>query len=731
MERPVKVAIIGGGCGAITTAYELSKPEHQGRYEITVYQEGWRLGGKGASGRGPSGRVEEHGLHVWLGFYENAFRMMRDCYSQLQHSGCHEFGEWDQAFIQEYDIGIFSSHEAGCWQKWSGTFSPKPGLPGDPLPEGETYSLINYYLQALELLKTLITEVDVALVRRDGSSGANAEDKQDRTTGAMDAEPSASTLIELIKAFTQGSLTVSVVTIVEGLGLLGTAIRLLPLVENSALVKLVDKLARTTRNWLESIWLAESKYRHIWEMVDLVLAVLVGTVRFGLLTDPRGLSVIDDYECREWLKANGASERALASPFLTGLYDLHLSYQDGDPRQPKLAAGQSLRGTLRMFFGYRGSLFWRMRAGMGDVVFAPLYKLLKARGVKFQFFHRLVNVGLPGGPMLKEQERTRVTNLEFVIQAKTIRNRPYDPLITVQGRSCWPANPLYNQLAKGEEIKNAGVNFESHWDATNIGTKKLIAGKDFDAVVLGVSIGAIPHVCKEILARDQRWQNMVEKVKTVATQALQIWLTEDADELGWQGPPYIISGYRKPFDTWCDMAHVVPEENWLNVPKTAFYFCGVLPDPVNDTDLDASDYPQRRSEEVFSNATQFLAQHGRPLWPKAYDSTGAFRWSLLVSESPAAAQTDTKAQGPENLRSQYWRANVNPSDRYVLTVPGSNRYRLSPLDMTYTNMTITGDWTDAGFNAGCTEAAVMSGMLAAHAISGVPELESIVAFDHP
>ena len=190
---------------------------------------------------------------------------------------------------------------------------------------------------------------------------------------------------------------------------------------------------------------------------SLVLAVLVGTIRFGLLTDPQGLSVIDDYECREWLKLNGASERALASPFLTGLYDLHLSYEDGDPHRPKLAAGQSLRGTLRMFFGYRGSLFWRMRAGMGDVVFAPLYKLLKARGVRFQFFHRLINVGIPSGEMLTEGERTNVTSLEFLIQAKTLRNKEYDPFIQIQGRSCWPSEPIYHQLSKGSEIGRAHV----------------------------------------------------------------------------------------------------------------------------------------------------------------------------------------------------------------------------------------------------------------------------------
>ena len=53
-ERPIDIAVIGGGCAGMAAAFELTRPEHQGRYRVTVYQLGWRLGGKGASGRGPA-----------------------------------------------------------------------------------------------------------------------------------------------------------------------------------------------------------------------------------------------------------------------------------------------------------------------------------------------------------------------------------------------------------------------------------------------------------------------------------------------------------------------------------------------------------------------------------------------------------------------------------------------------------------------------------------------------
>lgn len=84
----MKIAILGGGVGSMTAAYCLTNPGPDGKrpdHDITVYQLGWRLGGKGASGRNAreGNRIEEHGLHIWMGFYANAFRMIRDVYGEL------------------------------------------------------------------------------------------------------------------------------------------------------------------------------------------------------------------------------------------------------------------------------------------------------------------------------------------------------------------------------------------------------------------------------------------------------------------------------------------------------------------------------------------------------------------------------------------------------------------------------------------------------------------------
>jgi uncharacterized protein with NAD-binding domain and iron-sulfur cluster len=85
----------------------------------------------------------------------------------------------------------------------------------------------------------------------------------------------------------------------------------------------------------------------------------------------------------------------------------------------------------------------------------------------------------------------------------------------------------------------------------------------------------------------------------------------------------------------------------------------------------------------------------------------------------------------ERLASQFWRANVDPSERYVQSLPGTDRYRLRTDQTGYQNLYLVGDWIDTSFNVGCVEAAVMSGLLASHAISGRPPLDDIVGYGHP
>ena len=128
------------------------------------------------------------------------------------------------------------------------------------------------------------------------------------------------------------------------------------------------------------------------EVLELLAASLVGVVRDDVLL--RGLGVLDDEDLREWLGRHGASAETLArSPVLRGLYDLTFAYREGDKERPSLAAGKGLQSLLLMI-NYEGSFMWRMRAGMGNVVFARLYLALQRRGVSFEFFSRVTRLHL-------------------------------------------------------------------------------------------------------------------------------------------------------------------------------------------------------------------------------------------------------------------------------------------------------------------------------------------------
>jgi uncharacterized protein with NAD-binding domain and iron-sulfur cluster len=716
LNEPVNVAVIGGGCASLAAAFELTRPEHMGRYQVTVYQMGWRLGGKGASGRGVAERVEEHGLHLWMGFYENAFRLMRECYAERnQASPNSRFATWHDAFKPAPDVGVTDRSPDG-WSFWMAHFPPGKGEPGDPA-SGDPLTISAYLRQAVMLI--------VELLRSAGAmETAGAADTASAATRPAPSGPEA--LTSAISALLRYGQLATTAAVLEASELLRQAAEAFsPQLFSgiaSPVAQLIEGLSVAARRHLASLVEDDRELRRVWQVIDIILAILRGSIRCGLALDPRGFDAINDYDWREWLRMNGASEQALDSGFMRGIYDLAFAFEDGDITRPRLAAGVALRGAMRMFFTYRGSLFWRMSAGMGDVVFAPLYQVLKQRGVRFEFFHRLRNVGLSAQ---RAGESAYVETLEFDVQAKVSGGGEYQPLIDVNNVPSWPSQPDYAQLVNGNAMARSGRAFEGAWEHRRAGVKKLRVSRDFDFVVLGVSVAVLPEVAGELIEREQRWREMVSHVKTVPTQAFQLWMRESVAELGWPHPPANLSGFVEPFDTWADMSHLIPEEGWKDPVRCIAYFCSVLPDAAQNGGAVTEKFHRERREEVRANAVEFLSTSAGVLWPRAIRE-GEFRWEILAVEGKQAVRP-----GPQLLDTQFWTANVNPTDRYVQSLPGSTGYRISPLDMTFDNLTIAGDWTATGLDSGCIESAVMSGQLAAHAISGKPELRDIVGYDHP
>jgi uncharacterized protein with NAD-binding domain and iron-sulfur cluster len=728
-QKPIRVAIIGGGCASISAAFELSRPAHKGKYQVTVYQLGWRLGGKGASGRGPADRIEEHGLHLWMGSYENAFRLIRECYAELKRDRrkCR-IADWRDAFSPAPFVGLAQRSRDGSYWNFLSYFPPGDGLPGDPLSEHDPFTVTSYLVRTASILRTLLLAVQAG--RSSRTSPRASRDNSDARQSSRDRREASSDPSRRFGRLLGLGWIATTAGLIEAVEVLELVFARLPRQDNET-VRLLEMIAASVRRQLEAMVENDPELLVLWQGIDLAMAAMRGILRFGLVNDPRGFDAINGYDFREWLRINGASERSIESPLIRGAYDLVFAYEDGDYKRPRHAAGVALRGALRMLFSSRGAIFWKMNAGMGDTVFAPMYELLKGRGVSFRFFHRLAKVRLADPADLGSGERAYVKALEFDLQAKVRSGKEYAPLIDVGGLPCWPSKPDWSQLVDGSKLEREHWDFESHWDRRKAGTEVLRVGDDFDFVVLGIGLGAIPHTCQELIERDQRWRDMVAHLKTVNTQAFQIWLSEDMEQLGWIDPPLALSAFVQPFETWADMSHLIGEERWKVDPGAIAYFCSVLKDSVTSKEFSDASYPKRRKLEVRENAVRYLNNDIVQLWPKAIKRRGEFRWDLLMD--PKAKEHARKLGSSSEARfdSQHWTANVNPTDRYVLSLPGTQQYRISPLDNTYDNLTIAGDWTSCGLDSGCVEAAVISGRLAAHAISSSPALEDIVAYDHP
>ncbi|MEO8656968.1 MAG: NAD(P)-binding protein [Bryobacteraceae bacterium] len=695
-----KIAILGGGVGALTTAFHLTnQPDWQSRYEITVYQMGWRLGGKGACGRNAAleERIEEHGPHVWFGFYETAFGVLKEAFEYCALHGLQPDSPFQSCFpdaMKPKSHFTVMENVDGAWKPW---LIKMPAIPGEPAREpGEQLVLAIRWLQQHEAI--LLGLVDGAAnrfhIRPDWrTSFANVVYKLTAKvvghTPKVDLSPHSIlarlfVLANHYRQFINDKASWRARWLAAAAAFL--AARML-----AAFSAALDEVFEHTRN---------DEIRHIWHILDIGIANLRGVFEDRLLS--RGFETVNDEDYSEWLERHGC--HVPWSPLLQGVYDTCFGFENGKtndpeglhgrPRSASMEAGTTIKGILQMCFGYSGAYCYKMQSGMGDTIFAPLYLALRHRGVKFEFFKKVESLRVKDG---------LIDRIEMSRQA-TPKIGLYEPLRIVKGMPCWPNQPLYSQLVEGEELERYGANLESVWSSWRGTPSVLKAGTDFDKVVLGISVGALPALCGDLMNAREDWRQMLTKIGTTQTQAFQIWCTKTALEMGIVPDPAgeleLMAGLGEPINSWADMSQVLDKETG-NAASVQYIF-GTLEDaPVIPPHGTPSDFPERQKARVKEESLRFLRAPVKAVLPR-------FDWNDIYDWNGQSGET--------RFDSQYWRANVEPSERYVLSAKGTSKYRLKPGGSGFANLYLAGDWTDNGFNAGCVEAAALSGKQAASAI---------------
>ena len=262
------------------------------------------------------------------------------------------------------------------------------------------------------------------------------------------------------------------------------------------------RLLKSFRDWL---WIAvrgacddEPRLRFFFTAVDTGVSTLAGIVEDGVLE--HGFDVINDEEWAAWLARHGAKEITIGrtpeerAPVLRSVYDVAFGYPRGSIAAADVAAGTATSDLLRLAFSYRGSIMYKMQAGMGDAVFTPLYEVLRARGVRFRFFHAVT--GLRPRPRRERPAEPRGQD-----RGDRAGEAGSGPRRVPPARGRRGARVLAERAALGPARGPAaeGREFELELERAAADPHTLErsgpVSRDFDEVVLAIPVGALGPIC--------------------------------------------------------------------------------------------------------------------------------------------------------------------------------------------------------------------------------------------
>ena len=719
-KQPKKIAILGGGMASLAAAYELTDYEGwEQDYEITLYQLGWRLGGKTHTGRGVNNRIEEHGIHILQGWYATTFRMMRAVFEERKSKGLAPQSPLQELFkdgLTRNNTTLLTQFDKkeGKWTNWPLIFPETNELPGSNKPP-----------ELWELIKKGIAITLEIFLGSPYSNNTNPIAKWilDHFFPSNGAQPSTGCLGRFIgrsvdKLEHSDALPKAYQVLLKAFGHAH--------VDHNAIDNHHEHHSQIL-DWLgHFIKEIESDVEGVLEK-DIHVKRLLLVIHFGYYllkgiledvynpdTNEFDFHKISKYDFREWLAKQGAkpwvTQSVIVRFFYTGTFSNLVNNQGG-----AINASSATQFMLKSL-GYEGSFVFQFNYGTGDTMVMPVYEVLKSRGVKFKFFQKVENI--------KYTNDNTIEQIEMGTQVD-LKGTSYNPVIQIDKLSVWPAHPQYDQLndAQAQKLQDENINLENPWSGwANVSSRTLVKGTDFDEVILGIPVGTLKTICAEIIDNKSAWKNMVTEIKTTPTQAAQLWFLPSLKELGYideeWGMPKVngranVVVYQNPMYSWLDSSLVLKHENWPaeQQPKFLAYFTGpfVLNEPL--ADFTDTDYPTRQMQRLIDEFAQWLQNNSGFFWPKGTTIPYPQGMDLMLLADP-----ENNEDGYKRLLNQFFQANISPTHQYTLSVPGNDQHRLKTDESGFDNLFLCGDWIDFGINVGYFDGAIQSGMQAAQAL---------------
>ncbi|MBJ7437882.1 MAG: NAD(P)-binding protein [Sphingopyxis sp.] len=676
MER-TKIAVLGSGPGALGAIWEITEsPDWQDRFEIDVYAMGWRLGGKAASGRNAARRFrnEEHGLHILGGFYHNSFQQLRPLYSAWNEHPDDLSLRFEDAFFPYGRFSVMQREPGAPMRETRYDMAADKRIPGIDPEEVTPATIIRRLLSWARLGFT-------AMIEGSDPFGGALVGKASPRSGAF----------AKFDAVELGVLAASLATAEAAAAELGK-----PGKDAASSEAAVIEAASGALQWIASKddGLVPVENADWIGLAGLAMVIVRGLVRDRVFAT--GFQAIDRYDARVWLSRHGASERVLRNGNYLAGYSYAFAFTDGDPLQKDFAAGTALRAYFRMLFASHGNLFYHMNGGMGEVFVLPYYDVLRRRGVRFHFFHKVTAL-YPDG-------FGSVGSIEFQVQARS--KGEYDPVVRYRPhaeapeRRCWPTEPQWDLLENGEALRTAGIDLESFHGPLppDSHSRRLDAGADFDLCILAIPPGMLRIIARPLADENEAWDKMLATAGTAPTLAAQCWRQERVDNFDGLSERGLMTAHELPLDTWADMSFLLSLEQADAAGERAgslSYFCGAVPLAKTDP---GEDEP--------------ASEHGR-----AAQLVEEWMNLRLADIFPGLRRTD---DGLEPDRERVTVINSDPAKLYVTSPAGSTDARLAPDGSGFANLFLAGDWTRHNFDCGAVESAIMSARMCARAICGYP-----------
>lgn len=732
-----KVAILGAGPAGLAAAFALSRTEElRARFAVTVYQMGWRAGGKSATGRAmdQGWRIEQNGSHYLFGCYGNSFEMVREAYEVLEQHGVDGFGEYRTSFVPRTLIVATEDAGAGKWVPWAAFLPESPAWPdrGGKYPPPSHFVFVG-----LQLLLAFV--LGLFIDTKDRARSASVVSRLFPLSPFHDTRwARAARALALAAAWVIDGPLWLAARALHGLG--RVLFWLLPGLVQAAARRAAFQVAggacravRALARCLDPIrwcgqrargWGPIARVHRLRVMVELGATLLLGVLRDRLWEAGRH-EAIDGLDFREWLRKHGASngpDGAVSSALVKVWYDAVVAYEDGEPHKPRISAPVTVHALFRALATYKGAFAYQMTHEIGDCFIAPIVRALQLRGVRFEFFHRVRDV-VPG----EGEDANLVQEIVVDEQIPEERRRKHRLFVTMDpalgpggnasgpadSRKVWPNRPVFEDEEPGGLPPGGGGDvpeppLDSYYSQESVERRRLVRGVDFHDVVFALPSGVVDDFAG---LRDRPgWAEMRRHLKSTASQSMRLWLTKPLAELGWTGLEPILSGFAYPFSTWEDNSQNCGSELFggPQPPQAIATFFGPLRTGAVRGTGTAPLFEHTAHERAGAEALRFYVDHVPAIWRALQASPGA-KFEVLVAAPDA--------RGQDRFKAQYCRANVGPLEEYVLALPGTLQHRLRPDESGFRNMSVAGEWTRNGFEVGCVEGAIISGLAAAQALS--------------